>query len=182
VDYLKIVRGAELMTIAENLEKEPQKQYTGIVTKVGFNYILVTFLNASCAKIPTTDMDEETLAKFANNELVVEETELNFYIDAIIDSQTIMATQNFRSREIWNNIKENAPVGTKVTGTIQNINSNLVFIWLDELDVITAIARLDNHQYEAGTQIQLIIKNVDTDKRMVETSVASKRYAERQQQ
>ena len=119
------------------------------------------------------------IGEFANNELVVEETEIDFYIDTIIDTQTIMATQNFRSREIWNSIKESLNVGTKVTGTIQNVSGNLVFIWLDEYDVITAIARFDNHTYETGSQIDLIIKNVNADKRIIETSVASKRYDER---
>lgn len=179
VDYLKILRSAELVQIAENLEAEPNRQYRGTVTKIGVNYILVTFLNASCAKIPTTDMGDGLTAMFANNELVVEETEIDFYIDTIIDTQTIMATQNFRSREIWNSIKESLNVGTKVTGTIQNVSGNLVFIWLDEYDVITAIARFDNHTYETGSQIDLIIKNVNADKRIIETSVASKRYDER---
>lgn len=180
VDYLKILRGAELMCISESLQSEPEKKYTGTVTKIGFNYVLVTFLNASCAKIPNTDMDEETFAKFSNNELVVEESEVEFYIDTIIDAQTIIATQNFRSREIWNNIKENVPVGTKISGTIQNISGSLVFIWLDEIDVITAITRLENRQYETGSTIQLIVKNVDMDKRIIETTVASKRYVEKQ--
>lgn len=166
VDFLEAIKPLMIENI---MRDEKDSQFRGIVTLKKHDYLLITFNECLTGKLSYADMDDATKEMFKNDQIVIEETELDFYIDYECDG-LITLTQTYFTQKLWNGkIREEFKPRTVMDGVVIGLTTYNAIIQL-KYNVIGSVSR-SAADLSVGDKVSAKIVNVDYTKRKIKLSV-----------
>ncbi len=145
----------------EDLREDPKKKFTGSVTGSTPYGIFCEFNDCLTGMILSTDLDEETKAKFEARQ-IKPGTSLDFYVKEIISTKKIILTQILKS-DPWDNIEERYKIPCTVSGRITSIKEYGVFVEIEPgISGLLHSSEFDNKDFKEGSVIDVKISRLDT--------------------
>ncbi len=145
----------------EELKEDTKKKYTGFVTGSTPYGIFCEFNDCLTGMILSTDLDEDTKAKFESRQ-IKPGTALDFFIKEIISTKKIILTQIFKA-DPWDNIEERYKIPCTVSGKITSIKEYGVFVEIESgISGLLHSSEFDNKDFKEGSVIDVKISRLDT--------------------
>lgn len=166
VDFLEAIKPLMIENI---MRDERDNKFRGVVTLKKHDYLLITFNECLTGKLSFADMDDETKEMFKGDKIVIEETELDFYIDYECDG-LITLTQTYFTQKLWNGkIKEEFKPKTVMDGVVIGFTTYNAIVQL-KYNVIGSVSR-SAADLSVGDKVSVRIANIDFTKRKIKLSV-----------
>ena len=110
-------------------------------------------------------MDDATKELFKSNQIEIEQTEVEFYIDYECDG-LLTLTQTYFTRKLWDEkITKEFKTKTPMDGVVIGITTYNIIVQL-KYNVIGTLGK-GNNNLSVGDKVKVKISNIDTDKRKI---------------
>jgi len=145
----------------DELREDTKKKYTGFVTGSTPYGIFCEFNDCLTGMILSTDLDEDTKAKFEARQ-IKPGIALDFFVKEIISTKKIILTQIFKA-DPWDDIEERYKVPCTVSGKVTSIKEYGVFVEIESgISGLLHSSEFENKEFKEGSVIDVKISRLDT--------------------